>query len=914
MTTVLLEQIDSTDTLKRLTIPELQEVAAHVRREIIRVVAQNGGHLAANLGCVELTLALHYIFDSPRDKLIWDVGHQCYTHKMLTGRRKRFPTIRQQGGLSGLANHRESPHDAVTSGHAGTALSTALGLASARDQHGQYHSVVAIAGDGVLTCGSSYEALANISDLPSQLLLIVNDNEYAISPNQGALPAALQHCKSRILDGGLFEQLGLQYFGPIDGHDLALLIDVLGELKDMQRPVVLHTLTTKGKGYAPAECNPCKFHGIAPFDIETGEILLSSQVPTYSQVFGDELICIADRDPQVVAITAAMATGTGLAQFAETFPERFFDVGIAEQHAVSFSAGLALGGLHPVVAVYSSFLQRGYDGLIHDICLQDLPVTFVVDRAGLVGDDGPTHHGVFDLAYLRMIPGMIVAAPKDGKEFCAMLRWALGHPAPAAIRIPRGAVPNPLSSMGEPVPIEPGRAELLRDGRDVALFAIGSMVGPALEAADELHTMGISCAVVNARFAKPLDQDLLTDVAEQVGHVLTIEEHVRHGGFGSAVLEMLSQRDVTTPVTTLALPDAFIEHGDAKELLARFGLDASGIAQAAQSALDSNSSLEHDTLTLHDGENHDEIEKIVERPLPSDLASWVKRYDAVGERDTFLWKWCLKGVELTTLPCVDPKLHDFNNETKVLGVMFDVMLDDVADHAKDSRFLDQLMAIPFSRKVINPDDLSIDKREYFQLTEALWQAIVTTAKSYPRYAEYADLLRFDYLQLLNAMRYSYMINHDPCLINLAEHDLYLPHNMHMMVSGTLDLMCSPDFDHDELGHVRNLLWQAQCMGRIGNLVTTWEREVYERDFTSGVFAWALAQNCVTPKQLQSDSPEALKQKIQVHQCEDYFLRRWYQHRETIRSMAGSIKSFDVMELLHGLEALLGIHLGSRGQK
>jgi len=908
------EQIDSVEGVKALTVAQLRELASDIRQEIIDVVSHNGGHLATNLGSVELTIALHHVFDSPTDKLIWDVGNQCYAHKIITGRRGRFPTIRTRGGLSGFVNRRESSHDVVTAGHSGTALSTALGLAAARDRQGDDYLIVAIVGDGALTGGLSYEALNNIEGLRSQLLVVINDNAYSISPTRGGVSAALGRCKARILDGGIFKELGLTYLGPVDGHDIDLLVKVLGEAKEISTPVLLHAVTIKGKGYRPAERDPGRFHGAPPFDVATGQTIHRSPAPTYSELFGQEMVEIAEADAAVVAITAAMTIGTGLTEFARRFPDRFVDVGIAEQHAVTFGGGLALGGARPVIAIYSSFLQRAYDSLIHDVCLQDLPVTLVLDRAGLVGDDGPTHHGVFDLAYLRTMPGMIVAAPKDGEEFRQMLRWAVGHPAPTAIRVPRGPVPEPILPTHKPLPIEPGRAELLRDGSDVALLAIGSMVAPAVQAADVLKAKGVSCAVVNARFVKPLDEGLLPDIASRVRHVFTLEEHVRHGGFGSAVLELLSRRSVTTPVTMLALPDTFIEHGDGDTLRDEAGLSTPGIVESVITAL-APASQKQDEADLPDpAVVRAEMAAIAQRPLSPELTGWVERYSSVGRRDPFLWNWCLKGVELTCLPCVDPQLRDQNNETKVMGVMFDVLLDDVADHAKDMTFLERLLAIPSGGARLGLDSLAPEQRRYAEFANAVWQAIINRAQRYPRYAEFRELLSFDYLQLLNAMRYATLINLAPHAINLAEHDLYLPHNMHMMVSGTLDLMCSPTFDRDELGKTRRLLWNAQCMGRVGNLITTWERELFERDFSSGVFAHAVEKAYVTPDELRNGDPEELKRRICQHGGEAFFLARWHQCRQQIRSMVGEIRSFDVAAFLGGLEQLLRIHLGSRGLK
>jgi len=576
MTVSVLDQVNSPADVKALDYNELTALANEIRAEIIRTTASNGGHLATNLGTVELSIALHWGLDSPRDKIIWDVGNQCYAHKMLTGRRHRFSTIRQAGGLSGFINREESVHDHLTTGHAGTALSSALGIAAARDRFGDDYCIAAVVGDGAMTSGMSYEALNNLGTFNSPLLVILNDNEYSIARSCGGLAQALKQAKAKILDGTIFEQLGVTYLGPVDGHDLRLLTDVLFEAKRFDHPVLLHVLTQKGKGYKPAETDPQQFHGVGRFNPATGRPYRAGTKPDYSELFGQEMIRLAAKDERVVAITAAMTAGTGLREFAERWPDRLYDVGIAEQHAVTFAAGLALGGTRPVVAIYSSFFQRSYDQVIHDVCLQNLPVTFVLDRAGIVGADGPTHHGVFDYAYLRILPRMVVMAPMDGDEFKQMLRASVAYDGPAAIRIMRGAVPAP-QELCEATPIEIGKGQLLRDGGDVALIAIGSMVHRAIDAAQLLEEQGISAAVVNARFVKPLDASLILETTKRVKRVFTLEEHAALGGFGSAVTELLTQHNAQTPIAVLALPDRFVEHGSANQLLDECGLSAEKI-------------------------------------------------------------------------------------------------------------------------------------------------------------------------------------------------------------------------------------------------------------------------------------------------------------------------------------------------
>ncbi len=618
----LLDQIDSPADLKRLPQSELPRLAEEIRQRLIEVCSVNGGHIGANLGVVELTLALHYCFDSPRDRIVWDVSHQAYVHKLLTGRRDRFPTLRQEGGLSGFARRDESPHDPFGAGHAGTSVSAALGMAAARDLKGEGHKTIAVIGDGAMTAGLAFEAMNHAGGLKRDLIVVLNDNEFSIAPNVGALSAYLSRhlagdtyqalrgfverllgrlpavgepmlraaksmeegLKQLVIPGMLFEELGFAYIGPIKGHDLDALIEAFGRAAKLSRPVLVHCATQKGRGYRFAEADPAKWHGLGPYHVETGQPRsngtgAAAPAPTYTEVFGKTLVELAERDERIVAITAAMPSGTGLTEFARRFPDRFFDVGIAEQHAVTFGAALAAEGLRPVAAIYSTFLQRAYDQLVHDVALQRLPLCLALDRAGLVGEDGPTHHGVFDLGYLRPIPGMVVMAPKDEAELRRMLATALALDAPAAIRYPRGrGLGVPLA--GEPLPLAVGRAETLREGADVALLALGACVAPAVEAAARLAAEGIDATVVNLRFAKPLDAATILAAAAATGRVVTVEEGQLAGGVGSAVAELLAdQRLAGVPVLRLGIPDRFIPHGPRGRLLAALDLDAEGIAR-----------------------------------------------------------------------------------------------------------------------------------------------------------------------------------------------------------------------------------------------------------------------------------------------------------------------------------------------
>ena len=616
----LLETINSPEDVKKLSIAQLEQLAQEIRQLLISVISRTGGHLAPNLGVVELTLALHKVFSTPKDKLVFDVGHQAYIHKIITGRREQFPTLRQYGGLSGFPKRSESEHDAFGTGHSSTSISAALGMACARDLQGEDYNVVAIIGDGSMTGGMAFEALNNAGTLHKKMIVVLNDNEMSISKNVGAMSEYLYQLRTgetynkikndiedwlknkefgsdvlkaiRRLKGSvkylmvptsIFEELGFTYLGPVDGHDLHSLLEVLQAAKKIDGPVMVHVLTKKGKGYKPAEDSPNKFHGTGPFDIATGKKITKPGAPvTYTEVFGKTLTELADTDKKIVGITAAMPDGTGLNIFAQAHHDRFFDVGIAEQHAVTAAAGMAAAGMKPVTAIYSTFMQRAYDSVLHDICMQKLHVTMCLDRAGLVGDDGYTHHGVFDYAYLRSIPNMTMMAPKDENELRHMLKTALDFDGPVSVRYPRGSglgvdTTEPLHNL----PI--GKAEVLREGSDVCFWAIGSMVQPALEAAEQLAAQGIAAGVVNMRFAKPLDVELLLEHAKRYGKIITLEEGVLAGGVGSAVLETLNQQELLEQceVLCLGIPDEFVMHGDKKLLFKDLGLDTPAIVRKA---------------------------------------------------------------------------------------------------------------------------------------------------------------------------------------------------------------------------------------------------------------------------------------------------------------------------------------------
>jgi len=602
----LLGTIHSPADLKRLNYAQLEELAAEIREFLIQTLSKTGGHLGPNLGVVELTLALHMVFDTPQDKLLFDVSHQAYIHKILTGRRERFNTIRQPGGLNGFMLRTESEHDAFGAGHAGTALSAALGMAVARDLAGGKEHVIAVAGDAAFTNGISFEALNNIAEQTQRMIVVLNDNEWSIDRNVGAIARYFHrivtnaHYKSfhdsahRIVEkfGGktaltlarraeeaaksilwpsiLFEEFGLEYFGPIDGHNLPLLVESFKFLKAENRPVLLHVLTQKGRGYQPALDGKKKFHGLGPYDPDTG-LTAPAGLPTYAEVFASTLVQLAGQDERIVAITAAMPNGTGLDLFRPHFPKRYFDVGIAEEHAVVFAAGMATQGFRPVCAIYSTFLQRAFDPIVHDVCLQKLPVVFCMDRAGLSGDDGPTHHGLFDIGYLRGIPEMVLMAPKDEDELADMIKTATLLPGPSAIRYPRGAVTG-VGRKAEPQAIPVGVAEVLQDGADVAILGLGPMVTLAKELAARLERNGYSAAVINPRFVKPLDRAMLELYAGRVAAFVTFEDHVKMGGFGTAVVEALDEMGSQIPVVRIGWPDRFIEHGKVDDLRAKHGL------------------------------------------------------------------------------------------------------------------------------------------------------------------------------------------------------------------------------------------------------------------------------------------------------------------------------------------------------
>lgn len=609
-----LSEIKSPAEIKKLSISELEELAKEIRQVIISTVAKTGGHLAPNLGVVELTLALHYVFDSPRDKIIFDVGHQCYAHKLLTGRYNRFHTLRRFGGISGYPQREESEHDIFNTGHASTAISAALGIACARDLKKEKFHVIAVVGDGAMTGGLAYEALNNAGHLRKDLIVVLNDNEMSISRNVGGIASYLNRIitdrrynllqqrlttftekipiigskmiflkrgiekfiKGLFTSGVFFEELGFRYFGPVDGHNLATLIDIFSKVKEFSGPVLIHVVTKKGKGYPPAELNPEKWHGTAPFPIDNHD-MMAEEIITYSDIFGETIVKLAKEDKRIIAITAAMAPGTGLKKFAQTFPERFFDVGIAEEHAVTFAAGLACEGFKPVVAIYSTFLQRAYDQIVHDVCLQNLPVIFAIDRAGIVAGDGYTHQGVLDLSYLRSIPNMTILAPKDEFELEQMLAFAINYNGPIAIRYPRDKIYG-VKPPTSPSPIKKGKAEILRSGKDLAILAVGSMVYPSLEAAELLEKENISATVVNMRFVKPLDEELIINLATQMQLIVTVEENVFSGGFGAGVLECLTQHKISdTNILLIGIPDTFPEHGDRYLLLEKFGLTAPAI-------------------------------------------------------------------------------------------------------------------------------------------------------------------------------------------------------------------------------------------------------------------------------------------------------------------------------------------------
>jgi 1-deoxy-D-xylulose-5-phosphate synthase len=642
----VLDQIEFPFDVKKLDPEELVRLCSEVREEILSTVSKNGGHLASNLGVVELTVALHYVFDLPRDKVIWDVGHQSYAHKILTGRKDRFHTLRQYEGISGFPKRDESPYDAFDSGHSGTSISSALGMAEARRQKGEEGKMIALIGDGSMTAGLAFEGLNQSGHIDQDLIVILNDNEMSISPNVGALSSYLnrlmtgqvvnrfredikafletlprigksalrfakqaeESLKGLLMPGLLFEELGMKYIGPIDGHRLDYLIETFQNVKKLRGPILIHVITKKGKGYPPAEKNPAQYHSVPPFHIETGEPKQGStdNLPTYTQVFGETLCQLARENKHLIAITAAMQSGTGLERFSKEFPDRFYDIGIAEQHAVTFAAGLALEGMRPVVAIYSTFLQRAYDQVLQDVGLQNLPVVFALDRGGIVGEDGPTHQGLFDFSYLRHIPNLIIMVPKDEDELQQMMKTAMECPGPVAFRYPRGkgegGKRNPILRS-----IEIGKGEILREGTDTLILAIGTTVYPSIRAAERLETSGIHATVINTRFLKPLDGDLIADWARKIGKILTVEENVLQGGFGSAVLELLEEKGLSSVhVKRLGIPDLFVEHGPPSLLRAKYGIDEAGIYRAVMEMVE-----KEDSSSLHSRQPRNSIKRLV---------------------------------------------------------------------------------------------------------------------------------------------------------------------------------------------------------------------------------------------------------------------------------------------------------------
>lgn len=611
---MILEKIKEANDVKQLSLSECEQLAQEIRDFLIRSLSETGGHLASNLGVVELTIALHRFLHFPEDKLVWDVGHQAYTHKILTGRKEQFATLRKTGGLSGFPKRKESDCDAFDTGHSSTSISAGLGLVQARDLKGENYQVVSVIGDGALTGGMAYEALNNAAELKKNFIIILNDNEMSITRNVGGMSSYLDHIrmaapytelkmgvtnalkkipkvgdgmvdalhktkssiKQLVIPGMIFENMGLTYLGPVDGHDMRQLGKVLQEAKRKKGPVLIHVLTEKGRGYEPAMRHPARFHGAAPYEIETG-LPKSNGNPSYTDIFSTVMRKFGDREPDVVAVSAAMVPGTGLKRFGNMFPERLFDVGIAEEHAVTFAAGLALGGLRPVVAIYSSFLQRAVDQILHDVCMQNLPVVFAVDRAGLVGSDGETHHGCFDLSYLSMMPNMTVMAPKNKWELSDMLKFAIRQKSPVAIRYPRGEAYTGLEDYR--APIEMGKAEILEKGKEIAILAVGNMVRTAVQVTENLRNRGYEPTLVNMRFVKPLDMDLLEILREDHSLIVTLEENVKSGGFGEQVMTYYGSRLHSPAVRIVAIEDKFVPHGSVEDLMHQQQMDSASVTE-----------------------------------------------------------------------------------------------------------------------------------------------------------------------------------------------------------------------------------------------------------------------------------------------------------------------------------------------
>ena len=610
---MLLEKIEQSSDIKKLKEEDYPVLAKEIRQFLLEKISKTGGHLASNLGVVELTMALHLAFDLPKDKIVWDVGHQAYTHKLLSGRRDGFNDLRQFGGMSGFPKRKESPYDAFDTGHSSTSISAGLGIAQARDILGEDYSVISVIGDGALTGGMAYEALNNAAQMKKNFIIILNDNEMSISPNVGgmskylgsvrtregytALKKGVEHALNAIpgvgksiatgvsmvknsikqffVPGMLFEDMGITYLGPVDGHDVNAMVQVLTEAKRMQKAVLVHVITKKGKGYGPAEKNPSRFHGVDAFDVVTGKSLKEKTYPSYTDVFSEKMCEIAGKNPKVVALTAAMADGTGLTRFSKEYPNRFFDVGIAEGHEVTSAAGMASAGLKPVVAVYSSFLQRGYDQVLHDVCIQELPVLFAIDRAGLVGSDGETHQGIFDVSFLSLVPGMSIMAPKNHWELEAMLDFGVTFDGPMAIRYPRGQAYRGLEEFL--APIEYGKAEMLYEEKDIALFALGSMVSTGEHVREKLKNKGYACTLVNARFVKPFDTAMIDQLCQKHKLIVTMEENVLRGGMGMCITKYIHDNYPGIRVIQVALPDAYVEHGNVTALREMLGIDSDSV-------------------------------------------------------------------------------------------------------------------------------------------------------------------------------------------------------------------------------------------------------------------------------------------------------------------------------------------------
>ena len=619
---MLLEKIEQSSDIKKLREEEYPVLAKEIRQFLLEKISKTGGHLASNLGVVELTMALHLAFDLPKDKIVWDVGHQAYTHKLLSGRRDGFNDLRQFGGMSGFPKRKESPYDAFDTGHSSTSISAGLGIAQARDILGEDYSVISVIGDGALTGGMAYEALNNAAQMKKNFIIILNDNEMSISPNVGGMSKYLSSVRTResytalkkgvenalnaipgvgrsiatgvsmvkngikqfFVPGMLFEDMGITYLGPVDGHDVKAMVQVLKEAKRMRKAVLVHVITKKGKGYGPAEKNPSRFHGVDAFDVVTGKSLKEKKYPSYTDVFSEKMCELAGKNPKVVALTAAMADGTGLTKFAKEYPNRFFDVGIAEGHEVTSAAGMASAGLKPVVAVYSSFLQRGYDQVLHDVCIQELPVLFAIDRAGLVGSDGETHQGIFDVSFLSLVPGMSIMAPKNLWELESMLEFGVNFDGPMAVRYPRGQAYRGLEEFL--APIEYGKSEMLYEEKDIALFALGSMVSTGKHVREKLKNKGYSCTLVNARFVKPFDTAMIDQLCQRHSLIVTMEENVLRGGMGMCITKYIHDNYPGIRVIQVALPDAYVEHGNVTALREMLGIDSDSVIRQVMPVLE----------------------------------------------------------------------------------------------------------------------------------------------------------------------------------------------------------------------------------------------------------------------------------------------------------------------------------------